>query len=264
MVLISFDIEEFDAPGEFGHPIPFEQEIAISARGTEAILDLLAKKGVAATFFSTVAFAQQAPSLLDRIVSEGHELASHGMKHSEFKMEDLLSSRSALEELTHQQCQVKGFRMPRMQPVAMEEVAAAGYTYDASLNPTWLPGRYCHLRKPLRPFMDGAIDEFPATVTPLIRFPLFWLSMHHLPQWLYVGLCRYSYHRVGYLSLYFHPWEFVDLRQEHGVKLPYYMTRHSGPVALARLGALLDMLKEEAEDASGDFRLLRAIARDNG
>ena len=250
MVLISFDIEEFDAPGEFGHPIPFEQEVDISRRGLEAVLDLLASKGFPATFFATVAFARQVPELLARIVAEGHELASHGMEHSRFSVDDLLASREALEALTQHRHRVHGFRMPRMQPISMEDLAAAGYTYDASLNPTWIPGRYCHLRRPLRPFMDGPIQELPSSVTPRLRFPLFWLSMHHLPQWLYIWLCKFTYRQTGYLSLYFHPWEFVDLRREKGVRLPFYMTRHSGPVALARLGALLDTLLAERKKAT--------------
>ncbi|GAW88340.1 polysaccharide deacetylase [Flavobacterium psychrophilum] len=43
MVLLSFDIEEFDMPFEYGKSISFEEQIAISIEGTTAILNLLEK-----------------------------------------------------------------------------------------------------------------------------------------------------------------------------------------------------------------------------
>ena len=51
MILLSFDIEEFDMPFEYGKEITFENQIAVSARGTAIILDLLKKHNVKATFF---------------------------------------------------------------------------------------------------------------------------------------------------------------------------------------------------------------------
>ncbi|WP_431292791.1 hypothetical protein [Pedobacter sp. P26] len=52
MVLLSFDIEEFDMPFEYGKEISFEDQIAISRAGTIAILDILDKYSVKATFFA--------------------------------------------------------------------------------------------------------------------------------------------------------------------------------------------------------------------
>ena len=41
MILLSFDIEEFDMPFEYGKTISFEDQISISIEGTSLILDLL-------------------------------------------------------------------------------------------------------------------------------------------------------------------------------------------------------------------------------
>lgn len=41
MIYLSFDIEEFDMPKEYGYDIAFERQIAISREGLSAILDLL-------------------------------------------------------------------------------------------------------------------------------------------------------------------------------------------------------------------------------
>src|SRR4051812_21698810 len=99
MVLLSFDIEEFDMPFEYGKNIDFSDQIAISVHGSTTILDLLKKHSFKATFFSTATFAIHAPQIIERIKNEGHELASHGYYHSKFDKEDLLSSKLKLEEL---------------------------------------------------------------------------------------------------------------------------------------------------------------------
>jgi hypothetical protein len=67
MVLLSFDIEEFDMPFEYGKEISFDEQIRISTEGCHTILDLLSKHGLKATFFSTVIFAQNASHLPDLI-----------------------------------------------------------------------------------------------------------------------------------------------------------------------------------------------------
>lgn len=48
---------------------------------TPAILDLLAKHRVPATFFVIGAYAKEQPELLRRMIAEGHEIANHTMTH---------------------------------------------------------------------------------------------------------------------------------------------------------------------------------------
>lgn len=241
MVLLSFDIEEFDMPLEYGKDISFEDQIAISRKGTVIILDLLQKYKVQATFFSTAIFAVAAPDLIKRLVSEGHELASHTYYHSEFKNEDLLLSKQKLEEISH--TDVVGLRMPRMYPVDDFEVEKAAYLYNSSINPTYLPGRYNHFDKPRTYFKMKNVWQIPASVTPLLRFPLFWLSFHNLPLWLYKILCVWTYRNDKYLNIYFHPWEFVDLQDKHRFGFPNYISKNSGDKMKFRLENLIVWMK---------------------
>ena len=119
MILLSFDIEEFDAPLEHGVELPFEEQMRTSVEGTRKILACLARHRVKATFFCTANFALHAKDLILDIQKGGHEIASHGFYHSSFETADLRKSKEALEELTGQP--VNGFRMARMMPVEEEE-----------------------------------------------------------------------------------------------------------------------------------------------
>ena len=179
MVLLSFDIEEFDMPLEYKGEISFEEQLSISRKGLQNILLLLKKHQAKATFFSTVVFAENNKDLIEQLLSEGHELASHTWFHSEFKIEDLKKSREKLAELF--QTEITGLRMPRMMKVDEKEVEKAGYSYNSSVNPTFLPGRYNNLKVSRTYFKEGEVLQIPASVSPNFRIPLFWLSFHNFP-----------------------------------------------------------------------------------
>jgi hypothetical protein len=242
IVLLSFDIEEFDMPLEYGKELPLEQQILVSTEGTRIILDLLQSHSIRATFFSTVIFAQHAPGLIARIGKEGHELASHGFFHSSFENEHLKLSKNSLEQISGKH--INGFRMPRMGAVDNESLEQAGYNYNSSLNPVYLPGRYNHFFEPRTLFKTGGLTHLPASATPVIRFPLFWLSFHNLPAWIYRIACRITMNKDHYLNIYFHPWEFVSLTNP-AYGLPGYVSKNSGAEMIRRFNSWITWMKGE-------------------
>ncbi len=236
-VLLSFDVEEFDIPGEYGRDLDSATQFRVSWDGLNAVLRLLARLQVRATFFVTANFALQYPDLI-RAMAQTHEIASHGFYHGSFQRTDLAESKRAIEGIAR--VPVLGFRMARLQPVEDRDISAAGYSYNSSLNPTWIPGRYNHLTKPRRFYDAHHVLNIPVSVTPLVRFPLFWLSFKNLPLWLYQMACWWTLHCDRYLVLYFHPWEFTAIR-EFG--LPHYIRRHAGAPMLRRLERFITALK---------------------
>lgn len=235
-VLLSFDIEEFDMPFEYGKTLSLDEQLAISREGCGIILNLLEQHRARATFFSTVVFAQGSSDIMRRVVSGGHEVASHGYYHSVFHKDHLSESRVALEKLTGQR--VAGFRMPRMMPVDDHGLKTAGYRYNSSINPVWLPGRYDNRDQPRTFFERGGLVQFPASATPRLRIPLFWLSFHNFPLPFYKQVCRTTMNRDHYLNVYFHPWEFTDL-SDRRLGMPWYVRRNSGASMKKRFGELL-------------------------
>jgi len=243
LILLSFDIEEFDMPLEYGKELSFQDQMDISIKGTTHILHILDKHDIKATFFSTVVFAQHAPDVIKRIIGSGHELASHGYYHSAFETADLSRSRKALQEISSQE--ITGFRMPRMKPVDENEVRKAGYQYNSSINPTWLPGRYNNLNRPRTRFKEAGIWQIPASVSPVLRFPLFWLSFHNLPLNIYTWLAEKTHNSDGYLNIYFHPWEFTDLDDKKRFGFPGYVSKNSGSKMIERMDLFIGGLKRK-------------------
>lgn len=233
MILLSFDIEEFDMPFEYGKTISFADQLAISTEGTLRILALLKQHQVKATFYCTAYYALNKPEIIAEIVKAEHEIASHGYYHSDFKVEHLRQSKEALEKLTGKI--VSGYRMARMMPVDEKEIYQAGYTYNSSINPTFLPGRYNNFHRPRTWFYQDQVLQLPSSVTPIVRFPLFWLTFHNLPLKLVKWMCKRTYKKDGYLNLYFHPWEFTDLNQPERFNFPKYVVKNSGELFVKRI-----------------------------
>ena len=240
-VLLSFDLEEFDIPNEYGATLPVQEQLETTALGLARLSPLLADLQLPATFFTTAFYAQQEPAAV-KALAAGNEIASHSFYHSRFTEDDILSSRQVLSQISGQS--IAGFRMPRLAPVDKRLIATAGYQYDASLNPTWLPGRYNYLQEPRTLFTKNGLFILPSSVTPLLRLPLFWISFKNMPLALVKHWSLQTLKKDGYLSLYFHPWEYADLRAY--TQMPFY-TRHScGLQLLEKMHIYLQWLKSIA------------------
>ena len=243
MILLSFDTEEFDVPREHGVDFSLAEGMKVSVIGTNRILDSLKANRVRATFFCTVNFVANAPDVMKRIISEGHEVACHGVDHWNPQPSDVEKSKKEIEALTGQT--IHGYRQPRMFPVSDDEIERMGYKYNSSLNPAFIPGRYMHLMSPRTWFMRGGVMQIPASVTPVVRFPLFWLSLHNLPQWMYNAMVRRVVNHDGYFVTYFHPWEFYELKEHPEFKMPFIIRNNSGIKMQQRLDCLIKMLKSK-------------------
>lgn len=246
MILLSFDTEEFDVPRESGVEFSLAQGMEVSRYGTERILDILDRNGVRATFFCTTNFAENAPDIIRRIIASGHEIAAHGCDHWQPVPSDVFRAKERLEELTGKP--VEGYRQPRMFPVSDDDIRRAGYLYNSSLNPCFIPGHYNHLDKPRTYFMRDGVLQIPASVTPWLRFPLFWLALHNLPLWLYKAFARRTVSHDGYLSTYFHPWEFYPLGEHPEFKVGFVSRNHAGKEMERRLDSVITMFKAQGEE----------------
>ncbi len=240
-VLLSFDVEEFDMPLEYDFPITVPEQMAVGKKGLDALQPVLSDKTICSTLFTTANFAIQYPVEIKEL-SDQHEIASHTFYHSAFEDADLLKSKNKLEEISGKK--VTGLRMPRMRKVSMEEVKKAGYEYDSSINPTYLPGRYNNFHLPRKMYTEQGVTRIPASVSPFIRMPLFWLSFKNLPYPLFKMFALQTLQKDGYLCLYFHPWEFTDI-ENYG--LPGFTKKLHGEPLLQKLDRLLVDLKKEAD-----------------
>lgn len=240
-ILLSFDVEEFDLPLEYNQHISTEEQLAIGKKGWDAINLILTDAAIRCTMFTTANFAVHFPDAVKQMAKQ-HEIASHTFYHTTFENEDLLSSKLKLEAISG--ANVTGLRMPRMRKVEMSEVKKAGYDYDSSINPTIIPGRYNNLKLPRNLYIENGVKRLPTSVTPNFRIPLFWLAFKNFPYTFFKQIAIQTLKKDGYLCLYFHPWEFIDITR---FQLPGYVKKFCGKPLQERLILLINDLSKQGE-----------------
>jgi polysaccharide deacetylase family protein (PEP-CTERM system associated) len=192
-------------------------------RNIDMLLDLLSRHGATGTFFTLGWVAKKYPSLVRRIATAGHEIASHGFWHRRLTrltpaelLDELRESKAALEDASGQE--VLGFRAPSFSVVpggewAFDVLLEAGYRYDSSLFPIRRPD-YGYPSSPPVPHMirrhGGTLLEIPMTTTVMggIRLPAAGGGyFRQLPYGLTARAFREHTVRNEAAMFYIHPWE---------------------------------------------------------
>ena len=231
-ILLTFDLEEFDLPLEFGQIISEKKMFEIPKEGLDNLLFLLDKYNIQATFFTTTIFAKKYPLLLKQI-SKKHEIACHGYEHSDSYIQDLEKIQSAKKEIEKIiGKKIKGFRAPRFEIEDINLLSGLGFSYDSSIHPTFIPGRYMNLFKKRKIHRIGDVIEVPLSVLPIIRLPIFWIAFKNLPLTYSKIFTKLNFSSNNYTMLYFHPWEFADLSS---VNIPNYIKKKNGEELLKML-----------------------------
>ena len=141
-------------------------------RNMDVVLRVLEEGQARGTFFVLGWIAERYPALVRRLVSGGHELASHGYAHvratqqsrDEF-LADISRAKKLLEDISG--VEVRGYRAPsfsigRDNPWAFDCLLAAGYRYSSSIYPV----RHDHYGVPDAP-------RFPYVSQPgLVEIPI--------------------------------------------------------------------------------------------
>jgi polysaccharide deacetylase family protein (PEP-CTERM system associated) len=145
---LTVDVEDYFQVQAFAAAIPRSAWEGLPRRveaNTDRLLDLFARAGVRATFFTLGWVAERHPALIRRIVADGHELASHGHWHDrvdgqrpEAFRDDVARAKAVLENAGG--VAVAGYRAPTFSvgprtPWAADILAATGHRYSSSIYP---------------------------------------------------------------------------------------------------------------------------------
>jgi polysaccharide deacetylase family protein (PEP-CTERM system associated) len=190
-------------------------------RNVDRLLGLFSEHGAHATFFTLGWVAERYPTLVRRVIAEGHELASHGYEHrrcTEQNRAELLAdvrrAKNVLEDVGGRP--VRGYRAPSFSigadnAWAFDILLEAGYRYTSSIYPV----HHDHYGVPDAPrFAYDArpgLREIPITTIRLLGRNLpaggggyFRLLPYRLSRW---ALRRVNEVDARPAIFYVHPWE---------------------------------------------------------
>ncbi len=225
---LTVDVEDYFQVEAFASSIDradWERLAPRVERNTEKLLEILAETGVQATFFTLGWVARRHPRLVQRIVADGHELASHGSDHRRIDRHSAASFRTDIREAKKiledvGAVAVKGYRAPtfsigRDTAWAHAILAEEGYRYSSSVYPI-KHDLYGSPEAPHFAFAPvGGLIEIPMTTVrafghdiPASGGGYFRLFPYAMTRWL----LRRAGRQTSPPIFYIHPWEIDPLQ----------------------------------------------------
>ncbi len=226
IILLTFDIEEFPAK-EFSIPISKKEAYDIGYEGTKRVLEILKKNKISVTCFVTYEFALRYKKIIKDLEKIGCEIACHGFNHDHrynkmSEKEALFYLKKSIQGMKKLGFKIEGFRAPQMSKPPYEIIKKAGFKYDSSLHPAWVPGYYNNFfeKRNIKKYKNLTI--IPLSVCPLIRLPMAWLWFRNFGSTYEKILTVLNFIDLDFTNIYIHPWELVDINNEINKK---YMSR---------------------------------------
>jgi len=257
---LTIDVEDYFQVSAFAPYIArssWEEQPCRVEQNIDRILELLSDGGAHATFFTLGWIAERYPKMVQRIVSGGHELASHGYAHERASalepgvfFSDVVLAKAVLEDIAG--TEVQGYRAPSFSIGndnlwAYDCLAQAGYRYSSSVYPI----RHDHYGSPdaarFTHVVNTRLLEVPIATARLFRMNwpaggggYFRLMPYAVSRWLIRHVNRCDEESAIF---YFHPWE-IDPDQPR-VKGVDARTRFRHYVNLGRTAGRLKLLLQD-------------------
>ncbi|NMF87388.1 XrtA system polysaccharide deacetylase [Aromatoleum petrolei] len=254
---LTIDVEDYFHVSALAPHFPrteWEQVPCRVERNVNQILQLLDDHDARATFFVLGWVAERYPELVRLIVSQGHEIASHGYEHERASAQscdrflaDIVLAKAVLEDIGGER--VAGYRAPsfsigKANLWAHDCIAEAGYAYSSSVYPV----HHDHYGMPDAPRFPYRLDcgllEVPVTTMrwmgrnwPAGGGGFFRLLPYAVSRW---QIARVNREDAQAAIFYFHPWE-IDPEQPR-VNRASMKTRFRHYVNLERTEARLRCL----------------------
>ena len=263
--LLGIDFEDWYHPELIEPFVSEEKKKPKMFKGIDKILELLRKNNSKATFFVVGELLEKNPEIFDKIISEGHEIGFHTMKHNrldslnfELKFKEELKE---FEKLTSGKS--IGFRAPTFSlneksSWAIDQLVSAGYKYDSSIMPakTNMYGMPSAEKSPYKITSsnleknnhNGILIEFPLMVTKFLGKTIpaaggFYLRT--LPFQIIKNTIKSYEKNKTPTSLYIHSWELTP-EFIPKIKLPkknQFITFHNINKTYSKMESLLSEFK---------------------
>jgi polysaccharide deacetylase family protein (PEP-CTERM system associated) len=222
---LSFDVEDYFQVAALASAVDRKSWDAQPARvdaNTARLLDLLARRGVRATFFVLGWIAERHPNIVRDIAAAGHEIACHGYSHEliyrqspdVFRQETGARSASSRPVADAHPLDAATLVHTRQSLWALDILLEQGFEYDSSIFPTHhdLYGIPEAPRVPHRLALPGGgtLLEFPPSTVRLGSWNLPVAGGGYF-RLLPLAVTRWAIRRVNREGLpflfYLHPWE---------------------------------------------------------
>ena len=243
MNLMTIDLEDYFCDLPFSSWSNYPSRVV---KTTETILELLTKYNVTATFFTLGYIADKYPELIEKIVSLGHEIASHGYSHLDLRKinKDILENEIkksiiSLEKISGEK--IYGFRAPffsiSQSNLDSFDIIKKYFKYDSSIFPVntplygisnapRFPYRFSS-ENPLENNPNGELLELPPSTLKIPLYGNFPIAGGFYLRFLPLSLIKYGINKLNKIEqpamFYIHPKDLdANMPKIHSYSWHYY------------------------------------------
>ena len=261
MNLLGIDFEDWFHPQLIQKNLNNEKKEPTVINGIDKILDWLNENETTATFFVVGELLEYRPEIIDKILSNGHEIGFHTMYHTNLEdygfRERFDGEIKLFNKITNGKS--KGFRAPtfslnKSTSWAIKILKENNYVYDSSIMPvkTNMYGVQNALKKPYKISTENIENEDP--MGDIIEFPLLTTNflgkkipaaggfyLRTLPQKVIENAIKNNQQNEIPSTLYIHSWE---LTPEYMKKIPLskkdnFITYHNLEKAFTKMDKII-------------------------
>ncbi len=245
--LMTVDIEDNFILEELAYKEDWPKYEGQVVENTLRILSLLRKYKTKATFFAAGMVVERRPELIDHIMRDGHEIASHSYWHTSLKLmsadeleDDIKKSTEVLSSMTGQKIigfRAMGYSIPEDETAFYALLKKYGYKYDSSKKRA--DGGGCQTIE-----KDDVSRVFPSSVNILGLKTIFsgGTYLRWLPEFV-INKGFSQYIRANQpVMIYVHPWEFNKDQPKRTVRLKYQILQ--SPLTFSTERKLNNLLKK--------------------
>lgn len=238
MVLLTFNIVNIEAKCKNGIEVSDEERLKISENNTKAILRILDKQDIKASFFIEISLVEKLRNLLKAISSQGHEIAFYNQNSSP---EEIENTKRIIQDFLEKQ--IKGIRQ-KDNKISYERLKLMEFSYISNIDNAGILFPFKRLKRDTEIIEQDGLSIVPESISPYSQLPYNDFVFQVLPMKYYRNMVFETLKNDEFVLIYLNSWQFTDFARYH-FDIPFYRRLNSGKKMEDKLDDLLSWINEK-------------------
>lgn len=237
MILLTFNILNNRPETTSGQFLSEEDLRAITLENTAAILRSLENYDIKCTFFIELNLIEALPTLLKKIVSQGHEIALYNAGSDE---EAVAEAKEMAERIVEKS--IRGIRRKNVR-LSLQQLKAAGFIYVSDIENANILFPLKRLERSTEITDNDGISIIPESISPYSQIPYNDFIFQVTPMEYYKSMVSESLKNDEFVMIYLNTWQLTDIKK-YRLKIPFYRRYNAGRNMEDKMKELLEWINK--------------------
>ena len=238
MILLTFNIVNIEAKCKNETDISVDERLKISIDNTKAILRILNKQDIKASFFVEISLVKELQNLIKAISSQGHEIAFYNKNSS---LQEIENAKRITQDFLEKQ--IRGIRQKDYK-IFDQDLKIMEFNYISNIDNADILFPFKRLKRDTEIVEQDGISIVPESISPYSQLPYNDFVFQILPMKYYQNMVFETLKKDDFVLIYLNSWQFTDFSR-YQFEVPFYRRLNSGKKMEDKLDALLTWINEK-------------------